>query len=84
MCCSKQYNGVYVWDAKDRHDWDPWDNNGKACYCVPVQECRFLGGLDKVTNPDVIKEIKYQQERWLEYDMKKRKREHKKKPEWFL
>lgn len=84
VCCSKSYNGVYVWDAEDRDEWDTWSNNGNECYCVPVEKCRFLGELDKIKNPKVIAEVKKQQKRWLKYENEKTGKEKKKKPSWML
>ena len=78
VCCSPTYNGIYSWDAKKKKDYEVWPNNGRDCYCVPIEDCHFEGDLDLITNKDFYNEVRKAQMKYL----KTVKRE--KEPEWLL
>jgi len=78
VCCSPSYNGIYSWDASKKNEYDIWNNNGRDCYCVPLEECHFEGDLSKITNKDFYNEVRKSQLKFLK--MVGREKE----PKWLL
>jgi len=78
VCCSPTYNGVYSWDATKKDDYDIWINKTRPCYCVPIQDCKYLGPLEKIKSQEIRKEVLKAQKKYL----KTVKRQ--KEPDWLL
>lgn len=84
VTCSPQYNGVWQYNAVNCRKYPTWTNNSVDCYCVPIKDCTFVKSLDKLENPQVIKEVKKQQKKWYSSTVTNRAYEYVKKPQWML
>lgn len=77
ICCTPSMNGLYKWDAKNKSNYSLVTNNRKSCYCVPVDDLKFISRLNDMP-VDLINIAKGMQEDWFKFNNKA------KKPEWFL
>lgn len=85
ITCSPSENGLYKWKKSDLDELQFWTNGKLPCYVVPMNKCAFIKSLQEIKNEDIIKEIKKQQKKWYNKEVKNRDYEYKKgKPEWML
>lgn len=77
ICCTPSMNGLYKWDARNKSNYSMITNNRKTCYCVPIEDLKFINKLEDM--PESLKKIaKSMQEDWFKFYKKKNE------PDWFL
>ena len=86
VTCSPQYNGIYKYpmkNIKDKH-YTVWYNNKTPCICVPIKDCEKVKELTEITNNDILKKVKRQQQMWYKSEVENRDYQYVNKPEWML
>lgn len=78
VCCSPSNNGVWVYKNTNKQ-YDLVRNKSLICRCVPTSDCEYMGGFEIITDKDLLKEVKKEQNKWF-----KAQKDRKKKPEWML
>jgi hypothetical protein len=86
VTCSPQYNGIYKYPAKNIQDkhYDTWCNNKTLCICVPIKDCEKIKELPQITNEDIIRDVRKQQQDWYKSEVKNRDYNYVNKPEWMI
>lgn len=78
VCCSPSFNGLWKYEVEEGSEYDEVKNKSITCRCVPVSDCIYIGGFEKIKDKDLLKEIKNEQKKWLKATGKE------KKPDWFI
>ena len=84
VTCCPSLNGVWVCKAENYKNYKTWDNNGRLCYYVPIDDCEYKMSLEDLKNPPIINAIKNQQQRWWRGQVKGKEAHKRGKPEWML
>lgn len=88
VTCTPSMNGLYFWNAEKSSTYHKWMNGKKACYYIPVDECKYKKfeelDMTKEKNQWLIGEVKKQQAKWYKGEVKGKDAYKRKKPDWML
>lgn len=84
VTCSPSYNGVWKYDAHNMNSYADWRNNNVWCKCVPINDCTYIKPLEQLSNQNIIKIVKQQQNDWFKNQIKNRNYSYVSKPDWLL